>query len=422
MHKHVVIVGGGFGGLTAVQALSQASVDIVLVDAANHHLFQPLLYQVATAALSPGDIASPFRTILRRQRNVRVVFNEVTGIDRRRRVVQTADDELPFDRLVLAPGTHVSYYGRTHWKSHALGLKTIRDALNIRERVLSSFEQAERVHGTPQARPYLTFCVVGGGPTGVELAGAVAEIALQSLLPDFTLLRREDIAVVLLEAGTRILPGFHPSLSQDAQQMLEQLGVAVCLNCPVTDVTERGVQAGGKFIESVNILWAPGNRAPGFLSTLETPLSRSGSVIVEPDLSIPGDPWIFAIGDAAMALTEDGRPLPALAPVAMQEARFVARIIAGDVPPERRGRFLYKDHGSVATIGKAKAVAELGRFRTSGLFAWLLWSMVHIYSLIGFRNRFRVMFEWMWYYITFKPGARLLYTRAPQKTTRGNGA
>lgn len=415
MRKRVLIVGGGFGGLAVARALSRAPLDVVLVDAANHHLFQPLLYQVATAALSPGDIASPLRTILRHQSNARVVLSEVTGIDRRRRVAFTSDGELPFDRLVLAPGSTVSYFGRGEWRRHAPGLKTLRDALDIRERMLGSFEAAERAQGTPLATRYLTFCVVGGGPTGVELAGALAEIAARSLLPDFKLVRREDVRVLLLEGGARILPGFHPSLSRSAHDMLERLGVTVRVNCQVTDVAERGVQAGGTFIESANVLWAAGNRAPEFLATLDAPLSRSGSVIVDPDLSIPGDPWVFVIGDAAVVLAEDGRPLPALAPVAMQEARFVARVIAGDVPPGRRGRFRYKDRGLLATVGKAKGVAEVGRLRIAGFVAWLLWSLVHIYSLIGFRNRARVMFEWIWYYLTFKPGARLLYGRARKK-------
>ncbi len=409
----VVIIGGGFGGLTAAQSLRRAPVRIVLVDRTNHHLFQPLLYQVATAALSPGDIASPLRTILRSQRNVRVVMNEVTAIDRTRRQVILRDDTLAFDYLIVAPGTRHSYFGHDEWAQHAPGLKTLADALKIREQVLVSFEQAERRLNTPEARKYLTFCVVGGGPTGVELAGALAEIACRSIAPDFPSLRPEQISLVLLEAGSRILTGFQPELSAKAQRLLEELGVEVWLNSPVTDVTEHGVHAGGIFIETVNVIWAPGNVAPVLLRSLEVPLGRQGHVLVEKDLSIPGDPSIFVIGDAALILDVNGHPLPALAPVAMQQAKYVARLISYQVPSEEREAFRYVDRGRLATIGKAKAVAEIGRFRTAGMFAWLVWSVVHIFFLIGFRNRFRVMSEWVWYYLTFRPGARLIYSRMP---------
>jgi NADH dehydrogenase len=411
----VVIIGGGFGGLTAAQSLRRAPVRVVLVDRTNHHVFQPLLYQVATAALSPGDIASPLRTILRSQWNVRVVMNEVTAVDRARRQVILRDDTLTFDYLIVAPGTRHSYFGHDEWAHHAPGLKTLADALRIREQVLLSFEEAERRVNTPEARKYLTFCIVGGGPTGVELAGALAEIACRSIAPDFHSLRPEDISLALLEADSRILAGFHPELSAKAQRLLEELGVEVRLNSPVTDVTEHGVHAGGTFIETVNVIWAPGNAAPVLLRSLEVPLGPQGHVLVEKDLSIPGDPSIFVIGDAALILDANGQPLPALAPVAMQQARYVARLISHQVPSGEREAFRYVDRGSLATIGKAKAVAEIGRFRTAGVFAWLVWSVVHIFFLIGFRNRFRVMSEWIWYYLTFRPGARLIYSRMPPR-------
>ncbi|MGH7233674.1 MAG: NAD(P)/FAD-dependent oxidoreductase [Nitrospiraceae bacterium] len=409
----VVIIGGGFGGLTATQALRRAPVDIVLIDRTNHHLFQPLLYQVATAALSSGDIASPLRTILRSQLNVRVVMSDVLTIDRAKRVVTLAHQTLAFDYLIVSPGTQPSYFGHDQWETHAPGLKTLPDALRVRERILLSFEQAERFIGMPEARPYLTFCVVGGGATGVELAGALAEITLKSVLPDFHALRANEIQILLLEAGTRILPSFHHDLSTKAQRLLEELGVQVRLNTSVTEVTDRGVYVGGAFIETVNVIWAPGNIASPLLRSLQVPVNRQGQVMVEPDLSIPGDPSIFVIGDAAFCLDTECHPLPALAPVAMQQGRYVAGLIQDQVPGKDRRPFRFLDRGTMATIGKAKAVAQIGRFRTAGLFAWLLWSLVHIFFLIGFRNRFRVMSEWIWYYLTFRPGARLIHSRLP---------
>jgi NADH dehydrogenase len=412
-HPRVVIIGAGFGGLTAAQALRGAPVEVVLVDRTNHHLFQPLLYQVATAALSPGDIASPLRTILRSQSNVRVMMNEVVAIDRQERVVRLPEEDLEFEYLVVAPGTRHSYFGHDGWETHAPGLKTLADALKIREQILLSFEQAERVLGTPQVRRYLTFCIVGGGPTGVELAGAIAEIASKSILPDFHLLRPEDITHLLLESEDRIMAGFHPDLAVKAQRFLERLGVEVRLNCRVTEVTDRGVYAGEQFIETANVIWAPGNAPSSFLRSLDVPLGRHGHVIVEKDLSIPGDSSIFVIGDAACCVDAHGQPLPALAPVAMQQGAYVGRVIRDRIPAERRHPFQYVDRGTMATIGRAKAVAQIGRFRTAGVFAWLLWSLVHIFFLIGFRNRFRVMSEWIWYYVTFRPGARLIYSKIP---------
>ncbi|MGQ0810298.1 MAG: NAD(P)/FAD-dependent oxidoreductase, partial [Nitrospiraceae bacterium] len=384
-------------------------------DRTNHHLFQPLLYQVATAALSPGDIASPLRTVLRSQSNARVMMNEAVAIDRRRRVVRLLDGELPFDYLVLAPGTRHAYFGHDEWEAHAPGLKTLADALKIRERILLSFEEAERVGPGPERRKYLTFCIVGGGPTGVELAGALAEIACKSLLPDFRALQRNEISILLLESEDHILGGFDTTLSLKGQRLLEALGVEVRFNCRVTEVTERGVHAGGSFIETVNVIWAPGNAAPPLLRSLDTPLGPHGHVVVASDLSIPGDPWVFVIGDAALCRDEQEKPLPALAPVAMQEAKYVALVISRRIAPGHRMSFRYINRGTMATIGKAKAVAHIGRLKTAGLLAWLLWSFVHIFFLIGFRNRFRVMSEWIWYYLTYKPGARLLFTKINDK-------
>ncbi len=406
--SQVVIVGGGFGGLTAAQYLRNAPVNVVLIDRTNHHLFQPLLYQVATAALSPGDIASPLRTIFYRQQNVRILMNQVLAVDREKRVVRLTDTDVPYDYVILAPGSRHSYFGKEQWGRFAPGLKTLADALSIREHMLLSFEHAERVLKSQEAKKYLTFVIVGGGPTGVELAGAIAEIARASILPDFPLIQFSDIQILLIEAGGRILAGFDESLAAKAAGVLADLGVDVRLNTRVTEVNERGVSAGGRFIETANVIWAAGNEASPILQTLGTPLDQQGRALVEADLSIAGDASIFVIGDAARAIDASGQPLPALAPVAIQQGRYVANLIANRVSSGARPPFVYKDRGMLATIGKAHAVAQIGRLRTVGVLAWVLWSFVHIFFLIGFRNRLRVMFEWAWYYLTRKPGARLI--------------
>lgn len=411
--KRVVIIGGGFGGLTAAQSLADA--DVVLIDRTNHHLFQPLLYQVATAALSPADIAWPLRTIFRRQPQVRVVMDEVLAVDRAARVVRLQHDEpVPFDMLILAPGSRHAYFGHEEWEPYAPGLKTITDAVELRERMLVAFEETER------ERHPLTFVIVGGGPTGVELAGALAEIGRRALGPDFPHVRLDDLAILLVEAGPRILSGFSPDLSARAAAALQRMGVTIRLNSPVTDISPDGVAIGGEFVRTTNILWAAGNKASPLLASLGVPQDESGRVKVLPDLTIPGDPEIFVIGDAARCVDSRGVPLPALAPVAMQQGRYVARLIRQGMSPVQRKPFVYADRGMLATIGRAQAVAQLGRFRFAGFFAWLLWCVVHIFFLIGFRNRVRVMLEWMWYYITFKPGARVIYNLAQlsEKTRR----
>jgi NADH dehydrogenase len=405
----VVIIGGGFGGLTAAQALRRAPVDVILIDRTNHHLFQPLLYQVATAALSPGDIASPLRGVLRSQRNVRVVLGEVLEIDRQRRQVVLSGNRIPFDYLIAAPGSRHSYFGHPEWEAFAPGLKTVADAVQIRERLLLSFEEAERVLLRPGEKIHLTFAIVGGGPTGVELAGAFAEIACKTILPDFRSIRSDDVTFLLLEGGDRILPAFHPALSDRAWGVLRSLGVEIRLNTKVTDVREGGVVAGGKLIQTASVIWAAGSEASPLLASLKVPLDRQGRVIVERDLTVPGEPTMFVIGDAACVTGPDDQPLPALAPVAMQQARYVARVIYDGISPGRRPAFVYKDRGKMATVGKARAVVELGRVRFSGVLAWLFWAVVHIFFLIGFRNRFRVMSEWIWYYLTYQPGARLIF-------------
>jgi len=406
--KRIVIIGGGFGGLSAAQSLCH--LEVVLIDRTNHHLFQPLLYQVATAALSPGDIAWPLRTIFRRKPQVRVVMDEVLSIDRVARLVRLRESApVSFEVLIMAPGARHAYFGHDEWEQSAPGLKTLTDAVHLREKMLCAFEEAERRRTATGTQNRLTFVIVGGGPTGVELAGALAEIGRKAMGPDFPTLRLEDLAILLVEGGPRILPGFSPDLSAKAAAALEHMGVTIKLNSPVNDIRSDGVAIGNQFVRSANIIWAAGNNASPILASLSVPRDRSGRIEVRPDLTIPGDPWIFVIGDAAHCVGPDGNPLPGVAPVAMQQGRYVAKLIRESAAPEQRRPFAYSDRGALATIGRAQAVAEIGMFHLSGLAAWLLWCIVHIFFLIGFRNRLRVMSEWMWYYITFKPGARVIY-------------
>ena len=407
-HKRVVIIGGGFGGLSAAQSLRD--VEVVLIDRTNHHLFQPLLYQVATAALSPGDIAWPLRTIFRRHADVSVVMDEVLSIDRAGRLVRLCDSTpIAFDVLIVAPGSRHAYFGHDAWEQFAPGLKTLADAVRLREKMLMAFEEAERRRAAFGTQDRLTFVIVGGGPTGVELAGAVAEIGRKAMGPDFPTLNLDDLAIVLVEAGPRILPGFAPDLSAKAAAALQRMGVTITLNRTVSEIRADGVMIGSEFVRSRHIIWAAGNRASPLLASLAVPQDACGRIKVQPDLTIPGDPWILVIGDAAHCTGPDGTPLPGLAPVAMQQGRYVAALIREDLAPERRKPFVYADRGMLATIGRAQAVAQIGLFRFSGLVAWLLWCVVHIFFLIGFRNRVRVMSEWIWYYLTFKPGARVIY-------------
>jgi NADH dehydrogenase len=424
--KRVVIIGGGFGGLTAAQSLRHA--EVVLIDRTNHHLFQPLLYQVATAALSPGDIAWPLRTIFRRNPNVRVVMDEVLSIDRAARLVRLRDSApILFDALIVAPGSRHSYFGHDAWEQSAPGLKNLADAVRLREKMLLAFEEAERRRAATGIRERLTFVIVGGGPTGVELAGALAEIGWKAMGPDFPTFHLDDLAILLVEGGSRILPGFSSDLSAKAAAALERMGVTVKLNSPVSDVRADGVTIGGEFIRSTNVIWAAGNRASPLLGSLAVPQDGSDRIRVQADLTIPGDPWLFVIGDAANSAGPDGIPLPGLAPVAMQQGRYVATLIQEQTAPERRQPFRYADRGMLATIGRAKAVAQIGRLHLSGLIAWLLWCVVHIFFLIGLRNRVRVISEWMWYYLTFKPGAQVIYalpkqTREELKTSQAGCA
>jgi NADH:ubiquinone reductase (H+-translocating) len=410
-HRRIVVIGGGFGGLTA--ARSGRHADVILIDRTNHHLFQPLLYQVATAALSPGDIAWPLRTLFRSQPNVRVVMDDVLSIERAARMVHLRDSTpIAFDILIVAPGSRHAYFGYDEWESFAPGLKTMSNAVRLRERMLLAFEDADRRRAMTGVQDRLTFVIVGGGPTGVELAGALAEIGRKAIGPDFPTLRLEDLSIILVEAGPRILPSFDAKLSAKASDALVRMGVTVKVNSPVSAVQADGAMVGNEWIPSINIIWAAGNRASPLLNTLSAPQDSYGRVKVRPDLTIPDDSWIFVIGDAAHCVGSDGKPFPGVAPVAMQQGRYLATLINQNCAPEQRPPFVYADRGMLATIGRAQAVAQIGPIRASGLLAWVFWCIVHIFFLIDLRNRVRVMLEWMWYYLTFKPGAGLLFERS----------
>ncbi|TVR16809.1 MAG: NAD(P)/FAD-dependent oxidoreductase [Balneolaceae bacterium] len=411
--EHIVIVGGGFGGITVAKGLNKPDARITLIDRTNHHLFQPLLYQVATAALSPGDISAPIREIVGKRSNVGVLLGEVTGVDPQRKLIKLRDEkEITFDTLILAPGAQYNYFGNNIWENHAPSLKTISDALNIRERILMSLEEAEQTDNRELRKPLLTFVVVGGGPTGVEMAGAIAEIAKRNMMRDYKTVKEDEIRVFLVEAASQILNGYPASLASKAQQMLEGLGVEVLLDSPVSDIEENIVHLGDDTINTSNIVWAAGVAASPILNHLEAEQDVTGRVKVKQDLSVPGFPDIFVIGDAAYLEDSKGEPLPALAPVAMQQGKFLIKLLSGqNANPENRPAFQYVDKGTMATIGRAKAVADIRGFRFAGFFAWVLWSFVHILFLIGFRNRFRVFIEWIIFYFSFKRGVRLITDR-----------
>jgi NADH dehydrogenase len=418
---HVVILGGGFGGLQAARALGRAPVRVTLVDQNNHHLFQPLLYQVATAALAVTDIAVPLRHVVRRQANTTVLLARAREIDVALRTVVLEDGELAYDRLIVATGAVGHWFGHDEWARHALGLKDCRDALAIRSRILLAFEAAERSADEAERAPLLTFAVIGGGPTGVELAGALAEIARVTLARDFRRFDPGSARVVLIEAGPRILPAFPAQLSARAAAVLARLGVGVRTGAPVTAIDERGVELGSspagarERIPAATVLWAAGVRAAPITRTLGAPLDRAGRVEVEPDLSVPGHPEIQVIGDAAAVKWRGGpvpgMTVPGMSPGAMQMGRHAARNVVRATRGEAPLPFVYRDKGSLATIGRSAAVAELGKLRFSGFLAWVLWVFVHVFYLIGFRNRFVVLFEWAWLYLTRQRGARVILER-----------
>jgi NADH:ubiquinone reductase (H+-translocating) len=408
---HIVIIGGGFGGLTCAQELRRAPARVTIVDERNFHLFQPLLYQVATAALSPADIAMPIRRILYRHRNTRVVLGRVDAIDRATRTVLLAYGErrMQYDYLVVATGARHAYFGHNEWEAFAPGLKTIEDALAIRHRVLVAFERAEVAADPEERRRLLTFVVIGGGPTGVEMAGAIAELARLELSKEFRTFDARSTRIVLVEAGPRILPHFPPRLSEKARRSLEQLGVEVQTETTVERCDADGIIAAGKRMEARTLIWAAGVAASPAAAWLHAEADRAGRVRVGPDLSLPGDPAVFVVGDTALVSGRDGKPAPGIAPAAKQGGRYVARLLnrrlRGQSPPPP---FQYHHEGDLATIGRKSAVLNFGWLKLSGLFAWLLWGGVHIFFLIGFRNRVTVALGWLWSYFTGERGARLI--------------
>ena len=404
----VVIVGGGFGGLSTAKGLADAPFDITLIDRNNHHLFQPLLYQVATAALSPADIASPIRGILRGQRNTKIMLAEVSGVDAVRKEVIADAKRLAYDYLVIATGARHAYFGHDDWAIFAPGLKTVDDATYLRRRILLAFERAENETDFDERRRLMTFVVVGGGPTGVEMAGAIAELAKRALASDFQSIDPLCATIILVEAGPRLLTPFVPSLSDAARRSLQQLGVEVRLGVAVTSCSCEGVRLGDEFIPTRTIIWAAGVMASPAGRWLGAESDRAGRVKVRSDLSVPGHTDVFVIGDTAAATGADGTMLPGVAPVAKQQGQYVARALIARYRGRTTAAFRYRDLGSLATVGRARAVAQFGKIRLSGFPAWVLWSVAHIYFLIGFRSRFVVALNWAWSYITFQRGSRLI--------------
>jgi NADH dehydrogenase len=405
---HVVIVGGGFGGLAAARGLAEQPVRVTVVDRQNHHLFQPLLYQVATAGLSPGDIASPIRSVLSPHANIRVWLGAAKAVDVAKRRLLLTDGELSYDYLILAAGARHAYFGHDGWEAVAPGLKSLEDALEMRRRILLAFERAERTQDEAARRALLTFVIVGGGPTGVELAGAIREIARHTLARDFRSIDPTRARVVLVEAGPRILPVFSDRLSRAAVKSLERLGVEVRTGTQVTDITAEAVHLGQEVLPTRTALWAAGVAASPLAQSLGVALDRSGRVPVQPDLTVAGHPEIYVIGDLAAAPGPQGRPLPGLAPVALQEGTAAARNIERARSGLPTVPFRYSDHGSMATIGRAAAIAQVGRLQLSGLIAWMAWLFIHILYLIGFRNRVSVLGNWTWAYLTWRRAARLM--------------
>lgn len=418
----VTIIGGGFGGLSAALRLKRAPVQVTLIDRCNYHLFQPLLYQVATGALSPANIASPLRNVLKRQKNTRVLLGEAIGIDAAKRRVILSDGAVDYDTLVIATGSSHQYFGHDEWAPFAPGLKTVEDATHMRRRILLAFEAAEREQIPEKLRAWMTFVIAGAGPTGVELAGTLGEIANDTLRQDFRNIRPSEARIILVEGADRVLPSYPVGLSAAAKRMLERLGVAVRTGALVTDVTKESVtiRAGGasEAIPTRTVLWAAGVLASplGRILSEETGamLDNAGRVIVEPDLSVPGHPEIFVIGDLSNFSHQTGKPLPGVAQPAIQEGRYVAKAIAGGLRGEKRTpAFHYRDKGNLATIGRAAAVADLNWLRLSGWPAWLIWLFVHLMYIVEFKNRLLVLVQWAWLYITYDRAARLITGKSP---------
>lgn len=405
----VVIVGAGFGGLEAAKALRRAAAEVVVIDRHNHHCFQPLLYQVATAALSPADIAWPIRHILRFQRNATVLMEKVLGIDAKERLVRAEFGEVRYDYLVIAAGAQHSYFGRDEWAAYAPGLKRIEDATTIRRKILTAFERAELTQDNNEQQRLITFVIVGGGATGVEMAGAIADVARQTLAADFRRIDPRRARIVLIEAGTRVLPTFSPRLSDYVRKTLERSGVEVRTETLVTDCDAQGVDLKNGRIDAETIIWAAGVTASPAAQWLGAETDASGRVKVAKDLSVPDNPNIFVIGDTASVLDEQGRPVPGIAPAAKQMGKYVAKVISARIAGSKQpGPFRYVHFGDLATIGRRAAVVKLGRLELKGFVAWAFWSVAHIYFLIGLRYRFLVAINWAWDYITFQRGARLI--------------
>jgi NADH dehydrogenase len=404
----VVIVGAGFGGLEAAKKLACKEVSLTIIDRTNYHLFQPLLYQVAAAALSPANIAAPVRSILSNCSNVAVILSEVQSVDVDARKVRTADAEIDYDYLILATGARHSYFGHDDWEKLAPGLKSLEDAVELRRRILMAFEYAEKVTDEAARKAAMNFVIIGGGPTGVEMAGAIAEISRHTLARDFRHINPSEARVILIEGTSRLLGGYPEDLSASAQKQLIDLGVEVRTNARVTNVTEAGVQVNGEFIPCRVKIWAAGNNASFVGRTLGVPVDRVGRVVVNEDLTIPGHPEVQVIGDLANFPHQTSEPLPGVSPVAMQQGRHAARNILATIKGGKPRRFRYWDKGSMATIGRNKAVADLKFMHLSGLPAWLAWLFVHIIFLVGFRNRLLVLLQWAWAYLTFDKGARLI--------------
>lgn len=417
---HVVVIGGGFGGLRVAKGLRHAPVRVTLIDRSNHHLFQPLLYQVATAGLSPADIASPIRSVLRKQANTQVLWGEVVGIDAAARQVRLASGTVPYDYLVVASGAQYNYFGHPEWEHTAPGLKTVEDATTLRAKILSAFEMAEMESDSAVRKALLTFVVVGAGPTGVEMAGSIADLAHKALAQDFRRVDPHATKVILVEAGPRILAAFPEELSAKAQDKLTRMGVEVRTKATVENVDATGVVISGELLRSHTVMWAAGIVASPAGRWLGAETDRVGRVKVNPDLTVPGHSNIYVIGDTAAAFDESGKPLPGVAPVAMQEGSYVAERIDHLVRGVRQApdeRFRYVDKGNLATVGRAYAVLDIRGLHMAGFFAWVTWIFVHIFYLIGFRNRLLVMIQWFWAYITFQRGARLIV--APRAGLRG---
>jgi NADH dehydrogenase len=405
----VVVIGAGFAGINAAKALAKAPVNVTVIDRKNHHTFQPLLYQVALAVLSPAEIASPVRTVLRHAENTEVLLGEVIGFDLNKRLVRLDGIELPYDYLVLAAGATHAYFGHPEWEEFAPGLKTLEDATEIRRRILLAFENAEREAIAHQAVLPLTFVVVGAGPTGVELAGAISDISKRHLQEDFRAIDPRQSRIILLEGGPRVLPSYPADLSASAERQLKQMGVEVRTNAMVTNIEPNVVSIGKEKIPAAVILWGAGVSASPLGRMLGVPVDKAGRVIVDRDLTVPGHPEVFIAGDLASTTQKNGKPVPGVAPAAIQMGKFAAKQIKRSLAGEPREEFHYVDKGSLATIGRSRAIAEFpGKIHISGYFAWLGWLFIHLFFLIGFRNRFFVLTEWAWSYITYNHSARLI--------------